>query len=211
MGHITIPGSIRRVSNYAFFACGNLSQVTLSEGIKCIGGGAFCFTGLNSVVIPNSVDTIEEAAFEVSNKIKSVVLGSGLKYLGSRAFSKGSNAGLTSAIDTVICYTTTPPQMAATCFAGAYNRATLLVPFESITLYKADPNWSRFHKIRAIGVPEIPGDVNFDGEVNIADINCLIEAIISGDDFDFMYDTNHDNEVNIADINVIISYILSGE
>ena len=210
LGHITIPGSIRRVSNYAFFACGNLSQVTLSEGIKCIGGGAFCFTGLTSVVIPNSVDTIEEAAFEVSNKIKRVVLGSGLKYLGSRAFSKGSNAGLTSAIDTVICYATTPPQMAATCFAGAYNRATLLVPIESITLYKADPNWSRFHKIRAIGVPEIPGDVNFDYEVNIADVNSLVDIILGGtDNSDGLSDVNGDNEVNIADINAIINYILS--
>ena len=212
LGHITIPGSIRRVSNYAFFACGNLSQVTLSEGIKCIGGGAFCFTGLNSVVIPNSVDTIEEAAFEVSNKIKSVVLGSGLKYLGSRAFSKGSNAGLTSAIDTVICYTVMPPQMAATCFAGAYNRATLLVPLESITLYKADTNWSRFHKIRAIGVPEMPGDVNFDYEVNIADVNSLVNIILGGtDNSDGLSDVNGDGEINIADINVVINYILGSQ
>ena len=209
LGRITIPGSIRRVGIYAFLACDNLSQVTLSEGIKCIGGGAFCLTGLTSVVIPNSVDTIEEAAFEASNKIKSVVLGSGLKYLGSRAFGRGNNLG-PSVIDTVICYATTPPQMAATCFAGAYQQATLLVPQASLDLYKGDQNWLRFNKIRAIGVPEMPGDVNFDYEVNIADVNSLIDIILGGTDkSDGLSDVNNDGEVNIADINAIINMIIN--
>ena len=53
----------------------------------------------------------------------------------------------------------------------------------------------------------IYGDVNGDGEVNIADINTVIDAILSNIG-DPRCDVNNDGEVNIADINVIISIIL---
>lgn len=53
----------------------------------------------------------------------------------------------------------------------------------------------------------LEGDVNGDGEVNIADINKVIHAILSGDS-DMFYDVNGDSEVNIADVNFIIRIIL---
>ncbi len=51
------------------------------------------------------------------------------------------------------------------------------------------------------------GDVNGDGEVNIADINAVIDMILSGR-FDPKGDVNSDGEVNIADVNVLIDIIL---
>ncbi len=53
------------------------------------------------------------------------------------------------------------------------------------------------------------GDVNDDGEVNIADVNCII-GVIQGDDdtFDGRADVNGDGEITIADINALIDYIL---
>ena len=58
------------------------------------------------------------------------------------------------------------------------------------------------------------GDVNADGEINLADINATIDILLGGntdpDTFD-RADCNYDKEVNIADINVIINYILGGE
>jgi len=55
--------------------------------------------------------------------------------------------------------------------------------------------------------PAIRGDVNGDGEVNIADINEVIDMILS-DRFDANGDVNDDGEVNIADINAVIEVIL---
>ncbi len=53
----------------------------------------------------------------------------------------------------------------------------------------------------------VSGDVNGDGEVNIADVNAVVDMILSG-----VYyakgDVNCDGEVNIADINLLISIIL---
>ena len=54
----------------------------------------------------------------------------------------------------------------------------------------------------------IPGDVNRDGEVNIADINAIIKAILGTADDDTDPDANNDGEVNIGDINFVIGIIL---
>ena len=56
--------------------------------------------------------------------------------------------------------------------------------------------------------PEIPEDVNGDGEVTVADINVVIDAILK-DEFKANCDVNGDGEITIADINRIINYILS--
>ena len=50
-------------------------------------------------------------------------------------------------------------------------------------------------------------DVNGDGEVNIADVNSVIDLILTGK-VSSAGDINGDGEVNIADINAIIDIIL---
>ena len=57
------------------------------------------------------------------------------------------------------------------------------------------------------------GDVNHDNEINIADINAAIDAILSQttDIQTNVGDVNGDGEVNIADINTIIDLILKQE
>lgn len=54
----------------------------------------------------------------------------------------------------------------------------------------------------------VMGDVNGDGEVNIADVNAVINMILTGSAAT-AGDVNGDGEVNIADVNAIISIILS--
>jgi len=54
----------------------------------------------------------------------------------------------------------------------------------------------------------LKGDVNNDGEVNIADINAVIDMILSSNS-DMRGDVNGDNEINIADINAVIDIILN--
>lgn len=52
------------------------------------------------------------------------------------------------------------------------------------------------------------GDVNGDGEVNIADVNAIIDMILSGFS-NSSGDVNGDGEVNIADVNAVIDKILT--
>ena len=54
------------------------------------------------------------------------------------------------------------------------------------------------------------GDVNGDGEVSVADVNRLIEMVLSASgSADAKADVNGDGEVNVADINEVINIILN--
>jgi hypothetical protein len=60
----------------------------------------------------------------------------------------------------------------------------------------------------------IPGDVNNDREVNIADVMALIDIILNGEGgcdalMLLRADVNHDSEILLADVNSIIDKILS--
>ena len=64
-------------------------------------------------------------------------------------------------------------------------------------------------EVKAIApVAVLKGDVNGDLEVNIADINAVIDMILSGNPHEYG-DVNGDSEVNIADVNAIIDMILN--
>ena len=65
--------------------------------------------------------------------------------------------------------------------------------------------WAAPHRY----VSNIEGDVNADGDVNIADVNVLIDAILSGEG-PAECDVNHDGDISIADINYLIDLILTG-
>ena len=50
--------------------------------------------------------------------------------------------------------------------------------------------------------------MNGDGEVNIADVNAIIDCILTGT-VNPRGDVNGDTEVNIADVNAVIDIILN--
>ena len=59
--------------------------------------------------------------------------------------------------------------------------------------------------------PPVPvtGDVNGDGNINISDINCIIDSILSGKITYQAADVNGDGNINISDINIVIGLILN--
>ncbi len=53
----------------------------------------------------------------------------------------------------------------------------------------------------------LEGDVNGDGDVNVADVNIVLNLILQ-EGYDKSADVNHDDAVNVADVNYILSIIL---
>ena len=94
--------------------------------------------------------------------------------------------------------------MVADAFESSYSAAKLTVPHGSLEEYRNAAGWKRFAKI----VTDTPNDINDDGEVNIADVNVLINAILNDSGkFNLALDVNEDGEINIADVNAIINVI----
>lgn len=70
--------------------------------------------------------------------------------------------------------------------------------------------WSNVQHVTLGGGGEqtLIGDVNNDGEVNIADVTAIIHVILNNVT-DTAFDINNDSEVNIADVTALIHIILT--
>ena len=77
---LTIPGSVERISGYAFVSCSSLRSVTIENGVKKISAYAFkdC-ENLERVSIPDSVIEVDAEAFNGCNKL--IQTENGIKYI----------------------------------------------------------------------------------------------------------------------------------
>ena len=89
-----IPASLKSVTVTggeilygAFYNCGNLTSVTMPDGIAHIGDHAFqgC-TGLTSFTIPDSVTTIGDSAFSGCSSLTCLTISDSVTSIGSSAF-----------------------------------------------------------------------------------------------------------------------------
>ena len=90
---------------------------------------------------------------------------------------------------------------------GIGGSRTVNVPAEARPVYKKTGIWPWFKHMVGVNLGYPYGDVNGDGEVNIADVNAVIKGILDGESA-VLLDLSGDSEVNIADVNTVIKLIL---
>ena len=83
---LTIPGTVRAIGEKAFKNM-YIEKLTIGDGVKEIGAGAFCssLTG-DHVTLPNSVTHIGDEAFAYNQELRAVFLGSRTESIGTGAF-----------------------------------------------------------------------------------------------------------------------------
>ncbi len=197
--------SVTRIGNCAFSNCKNLMSVTIPNSVRYIDTYAFDNSGLTNITIPNSVGSIGEKAFADCSEITSVIINGNLSSVAERTFYNcrklktvvlpysvtqiGTEAFyLCEELTDVTCLAKTPPVIAdRNCFYPGCYMATLHVPERSVNAYKASTYWRLFSDIKGDAIEGgssddsdyMKCDVNGDGEVNIADVNRIIDAILS--------------------------------
>ncbi len=87
--------------------------------------------------------------------------------------------------------------------ARVYAGGLMHKPITAMTVDASVPSAS----FRFMWPKEIPGDVNQDGEVTIADAATVIDALLAAED-NMRCDVNQDGEVTLADVNAVIDLIL---
>lgn len=160
-------------------------------------------SGVSCVTQLPSITEIKKLAFYACNGLNSVTIHKDVTSIADKAFYC---SGLTS----VTCLAVTPPNAGGTSVftTSIIKDATLYVLRESFDVYSSMAPWNLFGNIVGINeIQKLPGDVNGDGMVNIADINVIIDIILSGGS-NTAADVNGDGVVNISDINAIINIIL---
>ena len=231
---IYFPPSVTRIGGYAFTSC-NFKELEIPNTITSIGGGAFrnC-KNLTRVVIPHSVTALWAFTFDYCTALEEIFIGDGVEFidygalnecnalktitLGASigAIKKSTNWPLGSCKNLTRLYNRRPDPISideAVLQQVDYDNCILYVPIGSAHLYRNAPVWGRFVHIKEfnLNVPTaVVGDVNLDGEVNIADVNDLVELIQNPElaTVDIDTDINQDGEINISDINCIIGIIL---
>ncbi len=90
---LKIPERVKRLDEYVFEDCYNLTSITLPEGLVSIGDNAFYSCGkLEEIYIPSTVEKIGCDCFNDCNKLKSVIFEKNiqqetqLKQIGEGAF-----------------------------------------------------------------------------------------------------------------------------
>ena len=204
---LVIPNDVTTIGDYLFYSFTGMTSLTMGNNVKQIGNSAFAqCKGLTRLTIGEGVTAIGEKAFSTCSNLQSVTIGSNVQTIEDKAFI--ACVSLTDVISRPLA----PPVAAnvmwfsnATC-----NQAVLKVPKGMVDAYKKANEWNRF--LHVVGIEmhdDLKGDVNADGEVNIADVNTIISAVFAIDEPSMDFDVNGDGEVNIADVNAVIDMILT--
>lgn len=92
---ISIPGSVQRIGDFAFYNAQNLTSISLQSGLQSIGEQAFnrC-SSLQSITIPDTVTDLGLMLFWNCEALKTVTLPAGVEEIGPYLF-RGCT-GLTS-------------------------------------------------------------------------------------------------------------------
>ncbi len=71
---VIVKSGVTNIGREAFSQCGNLTSITLPDGLTSIGVNSFYSTGLTSVIIPATVTDIGSAAFRYCTSLASIII-----------------------------------------------------------------------------------------------------------------------------------------
>lgn len=197
------PASLQTLGDGAFLYDNELKHVALGGNLTALNDYVLAGTGLEGDFDLTGVTTIGDYALYNVSTLSVVELPATVTWLGSYAM-----AGMTG-MTSISSDATQVPQLGEHVWLGVdQSQIPITVPKSALNLYKEADQWKEF----LYGSSWLKGDVNGDGEVNIADINALIDIILgstASPEQMIRADVNEDNEINIADINALIDIILA--
>ena len=172
---------------------------TNSKNVTIQGNGSLSTSStLMGIYLKCARLTIKDITLQTSKGIRNNGDGvlCALKFNNAQADINGVVEHIGEAITFTNCAITYP--------ADAY------IDHDDYGYYIADGSGNTANHIIISRSSGIKGDVNGDGEVNIADVNTVIDVILGGSGSNTSGDVNADGEINIADVNAVIEIVLSG-
>ncbi len=89
---ISVESSVKQIGYNSFANCSNLANIEISDGVESIGEDAFWFcTKLLKITLPNSVKRIDYRAFGYCQNLAEVNIGNGVTFIDVCAFEACNN------------------------------------------------------------------------------------------------------------------------
>ena len=186
---VTIPNSVIRINDNAFFGRDDLKSISVPNSVTSIGKDAFSCTGLKSITLPNSVTSIGNSAFSVCKYLAAVSLPNSLSEIPAGAFAScsrlesvnipnsvtyiGSNAFRDCTSLTSVTIPDAVTYIGERTFGGCTSLTSVTIP-NSVTQI----NEQTFRDCTSLTSVTIPNSVNrlwkesFYGCVGLTDIYC---------------------------------------
>ncbi len=197
-----LPSSMTNLGEGAFLYDRNLASIGLGGNLNSLSNYALAGTGLTDNVDFSGLSSMGDYALYNVSTLSVVALPATMTWLG--AYAMAGMTGMTA----ISCDATTVPALGENVWYGVNQSSIpLTVPTASIENYKNADQWSKFQ----FASTWLKGDVNNDGEVNIADVNTLVDIVLGGkfDDATMQRaDVNEDGEIGLADVNAVLDIIL---
>ena len=89
---ITIPNGVKCIGNSAFRNCSHLEHIVIPSGVISIGENAFIgCKALKNIVLPGNLESIGARGFRSCSQLTDLTIPSNVKYVGSSAFALSNN------------------------------------------------------------------------------------------------------------------------
>ena len=141
---VTIPESIIKIGNNAFYGCSGLTSVTIPENVDSIGGQAFAGCSNITKLTWNAINC-ETNGGMTTNNIEDVTIGDKVKTLPS-GFLNGSKIIAITIPESVI-------KIGNGAFYGCYNLTTVTIP-ASVTIIGTGAFYS-CHNLTSVNIPTL--------------------------------------------------------
>ena len=208
--NITVPNSVTYMGEMAFSLCSNLVSIELPNSIRKIETNTFSqCKSLTSIVIPEGITTIGEFAFSICENLTSVTIPSSVTYIDLRAFHWDTKLMNVTIPDTV---TYIHPEAFGYYYNQEHEQTEKLEGF-TVTGRKGSEAelFAKKNRFTFIALPTEEhdlGNVNGDGNINLADLG-LLQQYLAGWTVTIdeeAADVTGDGEVNSEDLALLQKY-----